>query len=56
MTRFVISTRGEAREQYVVEAENEDEARAMFERGELPKAAVCEVYDSEIASVDRIGE
>ena len=56
MTRFVISARGEAREQYVVEAENEDEARAMFERGETPVAVLCEVHDPEIVSIDRIGE
>jgi hypothetical protein len=54
--RFVISARGEAREQYIVDAESEEQAREMFDRGDLPQPRISEVHDSELVSIDRITE
>lgn len=54
MPRFVISARGEAREQYIVDAESEDLARTMFLQGNLPQPTITEVHDSELVSIDEI--
>lgn len=42
MPEFTLECEGDAREVYHVIAEDEDEARAMFERGQLGPADVTE--------------
>ena len=52
--QYVISVRGEAREQYIIEAASEEEARAKFEVGDLPRPSITEIYDAELVSIDII--
>jgi hypothetical protein len=51
--RYVISVRAEAREQYVIEAESEDAAVAIYKTGNVAPR-VAEVYDPEIVRVDSV--
>lgn len=51
MPVFTIVASGDAREVYVVTAASEDEARRMFEQGEITEPVSTEVSDAEIVFI-----
>ena len=55
MPTFMIETKGEARETYIFEAEDEDEARFLFEQGEIVIGVpTVEVEGAEIVKVTKV--
>lgn len=52
MPNYRIEAHGEARELYSVTAEDETEARALFEAGKVDKAFLTEVSGAEIISIE----
>lgn len=54
MPEYEIEARGEATENYSCEAEDEDEVRAMFERGDLGDSWYTEVNGSTIVKIKKV--
>lgn len=52
MPQFAIEAEGDAIERYVVEAENEEEAREKFKRGDLPDPWSTEIQGSTIVHLE----
>jgi hypothetical protein len=52
MTVYRIEAEGDVREVYHVEAESEDEAREMFQRGDIDNPTISEVCGSSIVKVE----
>lgn len=51
MRRFKLEVEGEAREVYVIEAEDEAAARRLFDDGDAGQPEVVEVTSAEITTV-----
>ena len=56
MSEYVLEVRGDAREIYAVEADSEEEARALFEAGEVTEPTLVEVSGVEIVSIEEVRE
>lgn len=55
MREFEIVVEGRAREVYTVEAESEEQAREMWDSGEVLTPTMTEVYDTEVIEVEDTG-
>ena len=56
MSRYIVSVWEDAKVQYEVVAPNEDEARAMYERGEVTGPALLDEHEpGDVSDVTLIG-